>query len=45
MVVWPEEVDRPFIVNNLIRLSKGKMVGVKYNKDKIWVGGSIGFRE
>jgi hypothetical protein len=45
MVVWPEEADRPFIVNNLIRLSKGKMVGVKYNKDKIWVGGSIGFRE
>jgi len=45
MVLWPEGVDRPFIVNNLIRLSKGKMVGVKYNKDKIWVGGSIGFRE
>lgn len=27
--------------NNLARLSKGKMVGVRYNKDKEWVGGSF----
>jgi hypothetical protein len=45
MCVWPENAEKPIIVNNLVRLSKGKMVGVKYNKDKIWVGGSIGFRE
>ena len=30
---------------NLIRISKGEMVGVKYNKDKTWVGGSTGFFE
>ena len=33
------------IVSNLVRLSKGKMIGVKYNKDKTWVGGSTGFFE
>ncbi len=27
--------------NNLARLSKGKMIGVRYNKDKEWVGGSF----
>jgi hypothetical protein len=26
-----------------MRLSKGEMIGVKYNKDKTWVGGSVGF--
>jgi hypothetical protein len=28
-----------------MRLSKGEMIGVKYNKDKTWVGGSTGFFE
>lgn len=27
--------------NNLARLSKGKMVGVRYNKDREWVGGTF----
>jgi hypothetical protein len=26
-------------------LSKGEMVGVKYNKDKTWVGATTGFFE
>lgn len=38
---WPEDSDRPIAVNNLARLSKGKMIGVRYNKDKTWVGGSF----
>jgi len=33
------------IISNLVRLSKGEMIGVKYNKDKTWVGGSTGFFE
>ena len=33
------------IISNLVRLTKGEMVGVKYNKDKTWVGGSAGFFE
>jgi hypothetical protein len=38
---WPPGAERPIATNNLARLSKGKMVGVRYNKDKEWVGGSF----
>lgn len=37
---WEEGAARPVATNNLARLSKGKMVGVRYNKDKEWVGGT-----
>jgi hypothetical protein len=43
LMLWPKDAPRPYIVTNLSRLSKGKMIGVKYNKDKDWVGGSVGF--
>jgi hypothetical protein len=36
---WKDEAARPVPTNNLGRLSKGKMIGVRYNKDKEWVGG------
>lgn len=45
LMLWPQGAERPVIVNNLARLSKGVMVGVRYNKDKDWVGGSVGFFE
>jgi len=45
LMLWEPGQDRPQIVNNLARLSKGEMVGVKYNRDKDWVGGSVGFFE
>jgi len=38
---WEEDKERPIPTNNLARLSKGKMVGVRYNKDKEWVGGGM----
>ena len=38
---WDKGAERPVAVNNLARLSKGKMIGVRYNKDKTWVGGSF----
>ncbi len=38
---WKEGASRPIATNNLARLSKGKMVGVRYNKDKEWVGGTF----
>lgn len=38
---WKDGAARPVPANNLARLSKGKMIGVRYNKDKIWVGGSF----
>lgn len=38
---WEPGAIRPVATNNLARLSKGKMIGVDYNKDKNWVGGSF----
>lgn len=42
---WKEGWPRPLAVHNLARLSKGKMIGTRYNKDKDWVGGSVAFFE
>ncbi len=42
---WKKGADRPIAVQNLARLSKGKMIGVRYNADKEWVGGSLIFFE
>jgi hypothetical protein len=33
------------LLTNLIRLSKGKMMGVDFNKGLTWVGGTVGFFE
>jgi hypothetical protein len=43
LMIWRKGDARPMLVNNLIRLSKGIMIGVRYNKDKDWVGASVGF--
>ena len=40
---WKDEWKRPVAVHNLARLSKGKMIGTRYNHDKTWVGGSIAY--
>ena len=45
MILWDKKWDKPRLVNNLIRMSKGEMVGVRYNKGKDWVGASVGFFE
>jgi len=42
---WEEGAARPVPANNLARLSKGKMIGVRFNKDKIWTGGSFALFE
>ncbi|MEA3188223.1 MAG: hypothetical protein QOD99_2053 [Chthoniobacter sp.] len=41
MFVWPENDGAPTLVNNLVRMSQGKMMGVDFNKEKTWVGSSI----
>ncbi len=43
LMIWQKGWARPRLVNNLIRLSKGEMTGVRYNKNKDWVGASVGF--
>ena len=42
---WKDGEPRPVPANNLARLSKGKMIGVRYNKDKVWVGGTLCYFE
>jgi len=42
---WKNEWERPVAVHNLARLSKGKMIGTRYNKNKDWVGGNVAFFE
>jgi len=45
MFVWPENEHDPTLVNNLVRMSQGKMMGVDFNIDKTWVGASIALHE
>lgn len=43
LFIWENNQPKPELVINLGRLSRGEMIGVKFNKDKTWVGGNIGF--
>jgi hypothetical protein len=45
LFIWEDGQLRPQPITNLARLSRGEMIGVKYNKDKTWVGGSVCFFE
>ena len=40
-----ETEQLPTLATNLSRMSRGKMIGVRYNKDFNWVGGNIAFFE
>jgi hypothetical protein len=40
MLVW-KDGERPFLINNLVRMSKGLMSGVDFNKDRTWIGASL----
>ena len=45
LYIWQKDDLRPTLFTNLARLSRGEMIGVRYNKDYDWVGGSICFME
>lgn len=45
MVFLPEGESEPQVITNLARMSRGKLIGVRYNKDFNWVGGSSAFFE
>jgi len=45
LAIWKKDAPSPTLVTNLVRLSRGKMIGVKFNKDKDWVGGTVGMFE
>jgi hypothetical protein len=44
MYIWPDDGE-PVLVNNLVRMSQGKMMGVNFNRDKTWVGSSIALHD
>jgi hypothetical protein len=41
LFVWRR--GAPVLINSLVRTSKGKMLGVDFNKDKTWIGASVAF--
>ncbi|HEK18934.1 MULTISPECIES: hypothetical protein [unclassified Mucilaginibacter] len=43
LYLWPKGHTKPTLAVNLARLSRGKMIGVRYNKDFDWVGGTVAF--
>ena len=45
LYIWQKDEPRPTLITNLARLSRGEMIGVRYNKDFDWVGGSVCFME
>ncbi len=42
MFLRPDGEAKPILAQNLIRLSRGKMLGVDFNKQFTWVGSSVG---
>ncbi|HUP62817.1 MAG TPA: hypothetical protein VNA69_20620 [Thermoanaerobaculia bacterium] len=42
MFLRPDDEPKPVLAQNLIRLSRGKMLGVDFNKQFTWVGSSVG---
>jgi len=45
LYLWPDGDEKPTLAINLARLSRGKMIGVRYNKDFDWIGGTIALIE
>jgi hypothetical protein len=45
MYLWPDGDIKPTLATNLVRLSKGKMIGVRYNENFKWVGSTVAFME
>jgi hypothetical protein len=45
LYLWPDGDARPTLATSLVRMSKGLMMGVKFNKNFTWVGGSLAFFE
>jgi hypothetical protein len=43
LYLWPNGDEKPTLAINLTRLSRGKMIGVRYNQDFDWVGGTVAF--
>ena len=45
LFLWLDSFEKPKPVDSVVRLSRGKMIGVDFNKNRTWVGGTAGFFE
>ena len=45
MYGWPDNAVKPELMVSLSRLSRGEMIGVDFNKNFTWVGGSAAYYE
>ena len=45
MYTWKDGDTSPTLQTNLARISKGKMIGTRYNDQKKWVGGTVAYVE
>jgi hypothetical protein len=43
MFLRPDDAREPILAQNLVRLSRGKLLGVAFNKEFTWVGSTIAF--
>jgi hypothetical protein len=43
MYIWLPSMPQPLAANLIVRMGRGKQMGVDYNKNLEWVGASAGF--
>ena len=43
MLIWLPEEERPRPVMSLVRMGRGKMMGVDYNRNMEWIGAGCNF--
>lgn len=43
MLIWPEDYPDPEPVCTLVRMSKGRMMGTRFNRQHTWVGSTLAY--
>lgn len=43
MFFWRDSAEEPLLVNNLVRMSRGKLINTMYNKVANWTGSNIAY--
>lgn len=43
MFFWPDQDPKPKLVNNLVRMSRGKLINTMFNKVQTWTGSNIAY--
>jgi hypothetical protein len=43
MFFWRDEDAEPVLVNNLVRMSRGKLINTMFNKVQGWTGSNIAY--